>query len=155
MTKPLPGDPAPDFVLTTSHGQTVSLSDYRGRRIVVFFFPSAMSPGCTTEACDFRDSLHSFALAGVDVLGISPDPVERLAEFVALESLTFPLASDPEREVIDSWGALGEKVKDGVTVMGVVRSSFVVAADGRLEHVFRNVSADGHVAELREILKVE
>lgn len=155
MPELVPGDLAPSFNLETSDGGTVSLSDYSGRRVVVYFYPAAMTSGCTTEACDFRDSLSDLAEAGVAVVGISPDPVSKLADFAARESLTFPLASDPTRETIERWGVLGEKIKDGVKVVAVIRSTFVVAADGRFELVLRGVSPEGHVAQLRQELGVD
>ncbi|HUR02723.1 MAG TPA: peroxiredoxin, partial [Nonomuraea sp.] len=113
------GDEAPDFTLPTAAGTSVSLADLRGGHVVVYFYPAAMTPGCTTQACDFRDSLSSLQGAGYSVVGISPDPVDRLATFAAQEGLTFPLASDEDRAVLTGWGAYGEKVKDGKTVTGV------------------------------------
>ncbi|MER3390870.1 MAG: peroxiredoxin [Microcella sp.] len=148
------GDSAPDFTLPTADGGTVSLADYRGSRVVVYFYPAAMTAGCTTEACDFRDSLQSLVAARTEVLGVSPDSVDRLAEFAEKESLTFPLASDPERRTIGAWGALAEKVKDGVAVTSVVRSTFVIGPDGRFERIYRGVSADGHVADLKRDLAI-
>jgi thioredoxin-dependent peroxiredoxin len=146
------GDVAPAFSLPDADGGTVSLADYAGRRVVVYFYPAAMTPGCTTQACDFRDSLASLAAAGVDVVGISPDKPEKLAKFRDAEGLTFPLASDPTREVLTAYGAYGEKQLYGKTVIGVIRSTFVVDADGRLEQAQYNVKAKGHVAKLRRDL---
>lgn len=148
------GDIAPEFTLETAGGGRSSLSDFLGSRVIVYFYPAAMSPGCTTEACDFRDSLSSLAAAGFSVIGISPDSPERLAEFAERDSIPFPLASDPSRETMERWGVLGEKVKNGVSVIGVIRSTFVVGADGILEDVFRDVPAEGHVLQLRESLGV-
>lgn len=154
MTNLTAGDLAPEFTLETAGGGVATLSDYIGQRVIVYFYPAAMTPGCTTEACDFRDSLSSLAAAGVSVIGISPDPVDKLAEFAERDALTFPLACDTSKETMERWGVIGEKVKNGVTVMGVIRSSFIVGADGRLEGVYRDVSPDGHVAQLREALGV-
>jgi peroxiredoxin Q/BCP len=148
------GDEAPDFTLPTAGGGSVALADLRGRSVVVYFYPAAMTPGCTTQACDFRDSLSALAAAGYAVVGVSPDPVDRLAEFAAQEGLTFPLASDEERAVLTAWGAYGEKVKDGKTVTGVIRSSVVVDPEGRVAHAQYDVKPAGHVAALRETLGV-
>ena len=147
-----PGDRAPDFSLPDADGQTVALSDYAGRRVVVYFYPAAMTPGCTTQACDFRDSLDSLAAAGIHVVGISPDPPAKLAKFRAAEGLTFPLLSDPDKSALTAFGAYGEKMMYGKTVVGVIRSTFVVGADGRLEQAQYNVKAKGHVAKLRRDL---
>lgn len=149
------GDLAPDFTLATADGGTLSLSSLRGRHVVVFFFPAAMTPGCTTQACDFRDSYASLEAAGYTVVGISPDPVDRLAQFAASESLTYPLASDPDRAVLDSWGAYGEKKLYGKTVEGVIRSTVVVDPEGRVELAQYNVRATGHVAKLRRDLGLD
>jgi thioredoxin-dependent peroxiredoxin len=147
-----PGDLAPAFSLPDADGTTVSLSDYAGRRVVVYFYPAAMTPGCTTQACDFRDSLSALAAAGVDVVGISPDQPAKLAKFRDAEGLTFPLLSDPDRSVLTAYGAYGEKMMYGKTVVGVIRSTFVVGADGTLEQAQYNVKAKGHVAKLRRDL---
>jgi peroxiredoxin Q/BCP len=147
-----PGDRAPDFSLPDADGKTVALSDYAGRRLVVYFYPAAMTPGCTTQACDFRDSLDSLAAAGIDVVGISPDQPAKLAKFRAAEGLTFPLLSDPDRSALTAFGAYGEKMMYGKTVVGVIRSTFVVGADGTLEQAQYNVKAKGHVAKLRRDL---
>ncbi len=147
-----PGDRAPDFSLPDADGKTVALSDYAGRRVVVYFYPAAMTPGCTTQACDFRDSLTSLAAAGIDVVGISPDQPAQLATFRAAEGLTFPLLSDPDKVVLTAFGAYGEKMMYGKTVVGVIRSTFVVGADGTLEQAQYNVKAKGHVAKLRRDL---
>ncbi len=149
-----PGDVAPAFSLPDADGKTVSLADYAGRRVVVYFYPAAMTPGCTTQACDFRDSLSALAAAGVDVIGVSPDKQEKLAKFRDQEGLTFPLVSDPSREVLEAYGAYGEKQLYGKTVIGVIRSTFVVGPDGRLEQAQYNVKAKGHVAKLRRDLGI-
>lgn len=143
------GDVAPAFTLPTADGGSVSLADYRGRHVIVYFYPKAMTSGCTTEACDFRDSLASLAGSGYDVVGISPDPVAALAEFAGKEHLTFPLASDRSASTLVAWGAYGEKVKDGRTVTGVIRSTVVVGPDGLVELAQYDVKADGHVTALR------
>jgi peroxiredoxin Q/BCP len=148
------GDAAPDFSLTASDGSTVSLKDYRGKHVVVYFYPAAMTPGCTTQACDFRDSLASLQGAGFAVVGVSPDTVDKLAAFVEQEHLTFPLGSDPEHAVLEAWGAWGEKLNYGKTVTGVIRSTVVVDAEGKVELAQYNVKATGHVAKLRRDLKV-
>ncbi|HYN74730.1 MAG TPA: thioredoxin-dependent thiol peroxidase [Candidatus Limnocylindria bacterium] len=150
-----PGDPAPSFTLPVAGGGAVSLADFAAQRVVVYFYPAAMTPGCTKQACDFRDSLASLAAAGIAVVGISPDPPERLAAFRDAEALTFPLASDPSREVLTAYGAYGEKQLYGKTVTGVIRSTFVVGADGRIELAQYNVKATGHVARLVTLLKKE
>lgn len=154
-----PGDPTPDFTLPDADGKPVSLSDYRGRRVVVYFYPAASTPGCTKQACDFRDSLAELAEAGagdagLDVIGVSPDKPAKLAKFRDAESLTFPLLSDPDREVLTAWGAFGEKKMYGKTVTGVIRSTFVIDPEGKVEVAQYNVRATGHVAKLRKDLKV-
>ena len=152
MTRLAAGDLAPDFALTTGDGAAFRLSEHRGRAVVLFFFPAAMTPGCTLEAGDFRDSAESLDIAGFDIVGISPDAPARLAEFAAAEGLTYPLASDTERTVLDAYGAFGEKKLYGKTVEGVIRSSFVIDADGRIQAARYNVRATGHVASLRREL---
>ena len=149
-----PGDPAPDFELSADDGTTVRLSSLRGQRVIVYFYPAAMTPGCTTEACDFRDSIASLAASGVTVLGISPDPPARLAKFRDRDHLNFPLLSDPDHHVHDAYGAYGEKTLYGKKTVGVIRSTFVVAPDGKLERAYYNVKATGHVARLRQELGV-
>ena len=148
------GDPAPDFSLLDADEKPVSLSDYRGRRVVVYFYPAASTPGCTKQACDFRDGLADFNDAGFAVLGISPDKPAKLAKFRDKEGLTFPLLSDPDRTVLTAWGAFGEKQMYGKTVTGVIRSTFVIDAEGNIEEAQYNVRATGHVAKLRRELKV-
>jgi thioredoxin-dependent peroxiredoxin len=148
------GDPAPGFSLPDSTGKQVSLSDYRGRPVVVYFYPRAGTPGCTTQACDFRDNLAELNDAGFAVLGISPDKPAQLAKFAAAEGLTFPLLSDESRAVLTEWGAYGEKKSYGKVITGVIRSTFVVDADGRIAKAMYNVRAAGHVAKLRKDLGV-
>ena len=149
-----PGDQAPDFTLTDDHGATVRLRDLRGNRVILYVYPAAMTPGCTKEACDFRDNLAELDGAGVDVVGISPDKPEKLARFRDAEQLTFPLLSDPSRTVLQAYGAYGEKTLYGKKTTGVIRSTFVVGADGRIEQALYNVKATGHVAALRKKLSV-
>lgn len=148
------GDLAPDFTLPTADGGSVTLSDLRGKHVIVYFYPAAMTPGCTTQACDFRDSLASLQGAGYAVVGLSPDPVDKLATFVEQEHLTFPLASDPDHAVLEAWGAWGEKKLYGKTVTGVIRSTVVLDPEGRVELAQYNVKATGHVAKLRRDLRV-
>jgi thioredoxin-dependent peroxiredoxin len=153
-TRLAPGDKAPAFSLPDADGNKVSLADYRGRRVIVYFYPAASTPGCTKEACDFRDNLRDLSTAGIDVVGISPDKPEKLAKFRDAEKLTFPLLSDPDRKVLTAWGAYGEKKMYGRTVQGVIRSSFVVDDKGRIEVAQYNVKATGHVEKLRRDLSV-
>ena len=148
------GDAAPDFRLPDSAGAEVSLSDFRGRHVVVYFYPNAGTPGCTKQACDFRDNLAELNDAGFAVVGISPDKPAKLAKFVADKGLTFPLLSDESREVLTAWGAYGEKQNYGRTVVGVIRSTFIVDPDGKIAKAMYNVRATGHVAKLRKDLKV-
>lgn len=154
MTRLTEGDQAPDFTLLDSEGEEVSLSDFRGKSVVVYFYPAASTPGCTKQACDFRDNLAELNDAGFAILGISPDKPAKLAKFVAEEGLTFPLLSDPDRSVLTAWGAYGEKQLYGKTVTGVIRSTFIVDPEGRIAHAFYNVRATGHVAKLRKDLKL-
>jgi thioredoxin-dependent peroxiredoxin len=147
-----PGDTAPDFTLPTDTGEQVSLSDLRGRKVIVYFYPAAMTPGCTTQACDFTDSLDSLKAAGYEVLGISPDKPEKLAKFRERDALTITLLSDPDKAVMTAWGAFGEKTMYGKVVQGVIRSTFVVDEEGRVEVAQYNVKATGHVAKLRRDL---
>src|SRR5262245_2580699 len=147
-----PGDPAPDFALTTDTGETLRLADLAGQRVVLYAYPAAMTPGCTTQACDFRDSLQSLKAAGIEVVGISPDSPSKLATFRERDHLNFPLVSDPDKTVLTAYGAYGEKQNYGKTVMGVIRSTFVIDANGVIEHAFYNVKATGHVAKLRRDL---
>jgi thioredoxin-dependent peroxiredoxin len=154
-TKLAPGDEAPEFALPTDAGTTLRLSDLRGRRVVLYAYPAAMTPGCTTQACDFRDSLSSLHAAGIEVVGISPDTPAKLAEFRERDGLTFPLVSDSDKSVLTSYGAYGEKKNYGRTVTGVIRSTFVIDAEGRIEQALYNVKASGHVAKLRRELGVD
>jgi thioredoxin-dependent peroxiredoxin len=149
-----PGDAAPAFTLPDAEGNQVSLSDFRGRRVVVYFYPAASTPGCTTQACDFRDNLQALNRAGLAVLGISPDAPTKLATFQADQQLTFPLLSDPDRAVLEAYGAFGEKKLYGKTVTGVIRSTVVVDADGAVELAQYNVKASGHVDKLMRDLSV-
>ncbi|KQU01784.1 peroxiredoxin [Rhodococcus sp. Leaf7] len=148
------GDAAPDLTLSDADANTVSLADYAGKRVVVYFYPAAGTPGCTKQACDFRDSLAQLNDAGLDVLGISPDKPAKLAKFRDAEGLTFPLLSDPEKSTLQAWGAFGEKSMYGKTVTGVIRSTFVIDADGKVEVAQYNVKATGHVAKLIRDLKL-
>src|ERR1035438_2709871 len=144
-----PGDPAPDFTLPDADGNQVSLSSLRGQRVIVYFYPAAMTPGCTKQACDFRDSLAELNDAGLTVLGISPDQPAKLAKFRDKEGLTFPLLSDPDRAVLQAYGAFGEKKLYGKTTVGVIRSTFVIDANGKISKALYGVKATGHVARLR------
>lgn len=146
------GDVAPDFTLPTADGGRITLSELRGRTVVIFFFPAAMTPGCTLEACDFQDFHGSLADDGFQVIGISPDPVERLAAFAEQQGLTYPLASDVDRTVLDAYGAYGTKMLYGKQVQGVIRSTIVVGPDGDVTLATYNVRASGHVARLRREL---
>jgi thioredoxin-dependent peroxiredoxin len=146
------GDPAPDFTLTSDTGEEVTLSELRGRKVIVYFYPAAMTPGCTKQACDFTDSLDSLQTAGYEVLGISPDKPEKLARFRARDALTITLLADPDKRVLTEYGAFGEKKMYGKTVQGVIRSTFVVDEQGNLEQAQYNVKATGHVAKLRRDL---
>jgi peroxiredoxin Q/BCP len=147
-----PGDPAPDFTLTSDTGHEVSLADLRGRKVIVYFYPAAMTPGCTKQACDFTDSLDSLKAAGYEVLGISPDKPEKLAKFRTRDSLTITLLSDADKSVMKAYGAYGLKKLYGKEVEGVIRSTFVVDEDGKVELAQYNVKATGHVAKLRKDL---
>jgi len=150
-----PGDPAPDFTLSTDSGETLRLADLAGQRVVLYAYPAAMTPGCTTQACDFRDSLQSLKAAGLTVIGISPDSPAKLAKFREHDHLNFPLVSDPDKAVLTAYGAYGEKNNYGKTVMGVIRSTFVIGPDSRIEKAFYNVKATGHVAKLRRDLGID
>ena len=146
------GQSAPAFTLNDHAGRPVSLSDFVGRNLIIFFYPAAMTPGCTTEACDFRDSLVRLQQSGYDVVGISPDKPDKLATFVEKESLTFPLLSDPDRAVLDAYGAYGEKMLYGKSVTGVIRSTIVVGPDATVALAKYNIKATGHVASLSKAL---
>jgi peroxiredoxin Q/BCP len=153
-TRLQPGDTAPAFTLLDADEKEISLADYRGRRVVVYFYPAASTPGCTKQACDFRDNLAELNNAGIDVVGISPDKPAKLAKFRDKEGLTFPLLSDPERATLEAYGVFGEKKMYGKTIQGVIRSTFVIDAEGKVEEAQYNVRATGHVAKLRKDLKV-
>jgi peroxiredoxin Q/BCP len=155
MTRLSAGDPAPDFTLPTDDGATVSLADSRGRRTIVYFYPAAMTAGCTKQACDFTDSLSSLQAHGYDVLGISPDSPAKLAKFRERDGLTITLLSDADRSVLNAYGAFGEKKLYGKTVEGVLRSTFVVDEDGKIALAQYNVKATGHVAKLRRDLGID
>jgi peroxiredoxin Q/BCP len=150
-----PGDLAPDFTLTDQDGNAVTLSSLRGRKVVLYFYPEAMTPGCTTEACDFRDSLNSFAGAGVSVLGVSKDDTAKLKTFADRDHLTFPLLSDTDLAVQHAYGAWGEKTLYGKTVVGSIRSTFIIDEEGRIEKPMYNVKATGHVARIRKELGLD
>lgn len=149
------GEAAPDFTLTSDTGTSVTLSDLRGQRVIVYVYPAAMTPGCTTQACDFTDSLDSLTKDGYAVIGISPDAPAKLATFREKEGLRITLLSDPDRAVMTRWGAFGEKMMYGKKVTGVIRSTFVVGPDGTLTHAWYNVKATGHVAKLRRDLGLD
>ena len=149
-----PGDPAPAFALDDAEGARVALEDYRGRNVVVYFYPKAATPGCTTEACDFRDNLSSLDAAGYSVIGISPDEVADIRAFSDAEGLTFPLLADTDAAVAKAWGVWGEKTVGDRTFDGVIRSTFVLDGDGVVQRAEYGVDATGHVARLREELGV-
>jgi thioredoxin-dependent peroxiredoxin len=152
QTRLEPGDRAPDFTLTDDTGEQVTLSDLRGQKVIVYFYPAAMTPGCTKQACDFTDSLDSLRGAGYEVLGISPDKPEKLAKFRDRDALTIRLLSDPDKSVLREWGAFGEKKLYGKVTEGVIRSTVVLDEDGLVEVAQYNVKATGHVAKLRRDL---
>lgn len=151
-TRLAPGDKAPAFSLPDADGRKVSLADYKGRHLVVYFYPAASTPGCTKQACAFRDSLSELNDAGIDVVGISPDKSEKLAKFRDAEGLTFPLLSDPERKVLSAWGAYGEKLMYGKTVTGVIRSTFVVDDKGKIALAQYNVKAAHTASNIQKIV---
>ncbi|GGS94933.1 thioredoxin-dependent thiol peroxidase [Nonomuraea spiralis] len=151
-TKLAPGDAAPEFTLPTADGGTVTLDGLRGKRVILYFYPAAMTPGCTKQACDFRDNLSQLTDEGFVVLGVSKDKPEKLAKFVARDALTFPLLSDPELTVHQAYGAYGPKKLYGKEMIGVIRSTFVIDADGKIEQALYNVKATGHVASLKKKL---
>jgi thioredoxin-dependent peroxiredoxin len=155
MTRLSTGDPAPDFTLPSDDGSTVTLSDLRGRKVIVYFYPAAMTPGCTTQACDFTESQSSLRDAGYDVLGISPDAPGKLATFRTRDSLGITLLSDADRTVMKKYGAFGEKMLYGKTVEGVLRSTFVVDEAGTIALAQYNVKATGHVDKLRRDLGLD
>ncbi|MFE6700761.1 thioredoxin-dependent thiol peroxidase [Streptomyces sp. NPDC057718] len=143
-----PGDPAPAFTLPDADGNDVSLADHKGRKVIVYFYPAALTPGCTKQACDFTDNLDLLANAGYDVIGVSPDKPEKLAKFRDTENLKVTLVGDPAKETLTAYGAFGEKKLYGKVVTGVIRSTVVVDEDGKVEHAFYNVKATGHVAKI-------
>lgn len=144
-TKPVK---APAFALLNSRGEKVRLSDYKGKKLIVYFYPAAMTSGCTKQACDFRDNLEALGAHGFHVIGVSPDKPEKLAQFTEKDSLNFELLSDPDKTTMIAYGAFGEKKLYGKTVQGVIRSTFIINEKGEIEHAFRNVKATGHVAKL-------
>ncbi len=148
------GDKAPDFTLTDDTGTAVKLSKLRGKKVIVYFYPAAMTPGCTKQACDFSDSLDALKAQGYEVVGISPDQPEKLAKFRAKDHLTITLLSDPEKDVLKAWGAYGKKLLYGKPVTGVIRSTFVVDEKGRITYAAYGVKATGHVAKLRKDLSL-
>ena len=150
-----PGTPAPDFTLLDQDGTPVSLKDLRGRKVILYFYPAAMTPGCTTEACDFRDSISSLQGAGYEVVGISRDEPAKLATFRERDGLTFPLLSDPDRAVHEAYAVWGEKKNYGKVIQGVIRSTFVLDEEGVITHALYNVKATGHVARLRKTLGID
>ncbi|GAA2432690.1 thioredoxin-dependent thiol peroxidase [Streptomyces macrosporus] len=143
-----PGDTAPAFTLPDADGNPVSLSDYAGRKVIVYFYPAALTPGCTKQACDFTDNLDLLAGAGYDVIGVSPDKPEKLARFREKENLKVTLVADPDKKVLEAYGAFGEKKLYGKTVTGVIRSTVIVDEEGKVERALYNVKATGHVAKL-------
>ena len=143
-----PGDTAPAFTLSDADGNEVSLADHKGRKVIVYFYPAALTPGCTKQACDFTDNLDLLAGAGYDVIGVSPDKPEKLAKFREKESLKITLAADPEKTVTEAYGAYGEKKNYGKTYMGVIRSTVIVDEEGKVERALYNVRATGHVAKI-------
>ncbi|MBK8728348.1 MAG: thioredoxin-dependent thiol peroxidase [Tetrasphaera sp.] len=149
------GAAAPKFQLTDDAGRDFSLSQLRGHRVIVYFYPAAMTPGCTKQACDFTESLDSLQAHGYTVIGISPDKPEKLAKFRERDHLTITLLSDPDKSVMKEWGAFGEKMLYGKKVTGVIRSTFVVDEEGKIEHAWYNVKATGHVAKLRRDLGLD
>jgi peroxiredoxin Q/BCP len=148
-TKLVESSRAPDFTLSDKDGVPVSLADFKGKKTILYFYPAASTPGCTTQACDFRDNMASLQSAGYVVLGVSKDKGAALQKFAAEENLSFPLLSDPDLVVHNAYGAFGEKSMYGKTVMGVIRSTFVIDENGLLIHALYNVKATGHVASLK------
>ncbi len=155
MTKLTAGDVAPDFTLMDHTGSPVKLSDLQGQKVILYFYPAAMTPGCTTQACDFRDSLSSLKSAGYTVLGVSKDDVPTLMKFVKKENANFQMLSDEDLSVQKAYGAWGEKSLYGVKTVGSIRSTFVIDAKGKISHAMYNVKATGHVAALRKKLGVD
>ena len=155
MAKLTDGDKAPAFSLKDDTGKLVKLSGYKGRKVVVYFYPAALTPGCTKQACDFTDNLKLLDKAGIDVVGISPDSPEKLAKFREKEGLKITLLSDPDRSTLEAYGAFGEKMMYGKKTTGVLRSTFVVDGEGRIALAQYNVRAKGHVAKLRRDLGLD
>ena len=159
MSELVAGDRAPAFKLRTATGEVMALQDFAGRSVILYAYPAAMTPGCTTQACDFRDSITAWAAAGYAVLGISPDEPAALAKFTDIESLPFPLLSDPDHKVLDAYGAWGEKISYGKTSIGVIRSTFVIDVDesgrGKIRNAWYRVKATGHVDKLRRDLGID
>ncbi|HCJ55026.1 MULTISPECIES: thioredoxin-dependent thiol peroxidase [Glutamicibacter] len=149
------GDQAPDFTLQDAAGNSVALADYRGKKTIVYFYPAASTPGCTKQACDFRDSLESLQGLGYAVLGISPDKIAKLEKFVTKEELNFPLLSDEDHSVAEAYGAWGEKKNYGKVYEGLIRSTIVVDEEGKVALAQYNVRATGHVAKLRRDLGID
>ncbi|MDK1473773.1 thioredoxin-dependent thiol peroxidase [Streptomyces sp. 549] len=149
-----PGDTAPAFSLPDADGKQVSLADHAGRKVIVYFYPAALTPGCTKQACDFTDNLHVLADAGYDVIGVSPDKPEKLAKFREKEDLRVTLVGDPDKTVLEAYGAFGEKKLYGKAVTGVIRSTVIVDEQGKVEHALYNVKATGHVAKLLKDLQI-
>lgn len=147
-----PGDKAPQFTATNHTGATVSLADLKGRHLVLYFYPKAFTPGCTTESCDFRDNHRAFRKAGYEILGISPDPPARLAEFRAEYDLTFPLLSDEDHAIAAAYGAWGLKQNYGKEYEGLIRSTIVIDGKGRVEHAWYGIKATGHVERVKREL---
>jgi peroxiredoxin Q/BCP len=148
-----PGDPAPPFSLVDQHGRTVRLEDFRGRKILVYFYPRADTPGCTTQSCSVRDHLVELTGIGTDVLGISPDRPEDQLAFDEKHGLGFPLLSDPDHAVAEAWDAWGERTRDGRTFMGIIRSSFLVDEEGRIERAWYRVAPDDTVPNVLAALR--
>ena len=151
MTRLETGDTAPAFTLLSDTGAKVSLKQFTGERVILYAYPAAMTPGCTTQACDFRDRLDAFTAEGYVVLGISPDSPKKLAEFRENEGLSFTLLSDPDKSVMEAYGAFGEKMMYGKKVVGVIRSTFLIDEKGKIEKAWYSVKADGHAAKVLEI----
>ncbi|WP_033822996.1 thioredoxin-dependent thiol peroxidase [Kitasatospora sp. MBT63] len=149
------GDTAPAFTLSDADGNQVSLADHLGRKVIVYFYPAALTPGCTTQACDFTDNLEVFAGAGYDVIGVSPDRPEKLGKFREAENLKVTLVADPDHTVLEAYGAYGEKQNYGRTYVGVIRSTIIVDEQGKVERALYNVKATGHVAKLLRDLKID
>ena len=148
------GIKAPDFTLANQDEEHISLADYAGKKVIVYFYPAASTPGCTTQACDFRDNINSLKSAGYTVLGISPDSPKKLKNFKDKEGLNFELLSDPDNKVQEAYGAYGEKSMYGKTYMGTIRSTFAVDESGNISHAFYNVKAKGHIEMLRKAMGI-